>query len=165
VILYTILVDLPEMVDDAHEKFHELEISGKRLKVIKQDFTKTFGSDLKLEADTVMFINVIICKHDLMVKILDNCRSVFSSKGRRLLIIDYFTPNAGDNDHNVGINGFEVRWQSIHWLNIVGYHILTRKGWLDHLQEICKATSGYRLHQIHDTFLGGKTNFGLSYQP
>lgn len=162
------VVDLPVMIDEAKVKFSELKVSSDRLKFIKQDFTKPFPIDLQLAADTVMFKNVInwyICKHDLMVNILDNCRNVFSSKGGRLLIIDYCSPDAGDTNHNIGINGFELGWQSIHWLSIAGYHILTKQEWINHLQEICKKTKGYRLHQIHDTFLGGKTIFELSYQP
>ena len=159
------VLELPDVVKEAKSKIVDLRIPERRIEFLDYDFTKPIPSDLGLQADTVMFKNVLsmyACDHKLMSKILSNCRNMFPSKGGRLLIIDYMVGN--ENDSNVGINGFENDALSIHWLSISGIRLLTKQEWVENLK-IAGGELGYQMEAVHDTFPGGKAILELSYKP
>lgn len=162
------VIELAEVVTEARRKVQDLGIEGHRIEFIQQDCLRPFPNELHLQADTVTMKNMFnqfTNDPEKMTKILTNCRGLFSAEGGRILVIDYVTPDSGDTEHNVGINGLDITEKTIHWLNICGNHVLSRNEWLEVFNnEICNDL-GYHLHKIHDTFHGGATIFELRYNP
>ena len=158
------VVDLPDVVDTAQKNVESLGIPKHRIGFIKHNFMEPFPCDLQLQVDTVVFKNILsmfIHDHEVMTKILVNCRSCFPSHGGRLLIIDFLTRDADDTGNPIGINGLEPEAMSLHWFNISGHRLLTRSEWITNLQEI-GTKAGYQVKQVYDTFSGGSKIFELS---
>jgi len=157
------VIDLPDVIEKAQKNISKLEIQENRIEFIKHDFTKPFSSCIQMQADTIVFKDVLsmfITDHEKMIKILRNCRSLFSKFGGRLLIIDYCCPDGGDMEHNVGVNGLQMGFQSIHWLSICAVSILTQAEWVENLEKIA-IEANYQLKKVYNTFEGGLKVFEL----
>ncbi|KAK3739571.1 hypothetical protein QZH41_018311, partial [Actinostola sp. cb2023] len=106
------VVDLPDVIDEAQQNIQNLGIpEHRRIEFIEHDFTKPFPRDLQLQVDTVVFKNIMcmfIFDHDKVIEIFHHCRSLFTKVGGRILIIDNCSPDAGDTEHNAGINGVQI---------------------------------------------------------
>ncbi|KAK3733239.1 hypothetical protein QZH41_002011 [Actinostola sp. cb2023] len=161
------VVDLPDVIDEAQQNIQNLGIPEHRIEFMKHDFTKPFSRDLQLQVDTVMFKSVMsmfIFDHGKMIEIFRHCRSLFPKEGGRILIIDNCSPDAGDTEHNVGINGIQIGSLSVHMLSISGLGKLSKSEWVANLKEI-GSKSGYQVTQVYDTFEGGCKVYELSCNP
>lgn len=158
------IVDLPYVIDQAQEQFSSFGVLEHRINFIKQDFTKPFPDELLLEVDTVMFMNIIgyfLKDIEKVTTILKNARSLFSKNGGKLLIIENCCPDPGDLNNNVGINGRQLGYHSIHFLTVAGVGFYSKSELIGVLDDI-GSKSGYKLAQVYDTFAGGFNIFELT---
>ncbi|KAK3735656.1 hypothetical protein QZH41_002556 [Actinostola sp. cb2023] len=158
------VVDLPDVIDEAQQNIQNFGIPEHRIEFIKHDFTKPFPRDLQLQVDTVVFKSVIamfIFDKEVMIKIFRNCRSLFPKDGGKIIIIDYCSPDAQDTEHNVGINGLQLGFQSVHFLSICSTDRSSKSEWVANLKEI-GSMSGYQVTNVYDTFEGSCKVFELS---